>query len=288
MRALVIEKKVAARYEPDNTDSVSEDEPSQDYENTQDDEEQQADEEQPLISSKQQEEDAAAWKLSPDQPWIARLAPIIPCLANPRLLTALLVAIVQALLLGSFDATIPLVANEYFGFNSLKSGILFLPLSMFDLILGPVFGWAVDRYGTKVIAVGAYVYLIPACILLRLPHAGGSPQIILYGGCLALCGIGLAGIGAPSLVEAGAVVEKYYEANPEFFGANGPYAQLYGLQSMVFSAGLALGPEIAGQLKERIGYGNMNAVLAAVCAATAALSFVYLGGKPKLLSDVKK
>ena len=88
-------------------------------------------------------------------------------------------------------------------------------------------------------------------------------------------------------MEAGAVVQKYYEVNPEFFGEEGPYAQLYGLNSMVFSAGLTLGPELAGELKEAIGYGNMNAVLAAVCLATSMLCFVYIGGKPKCLSRRK-
>lgn len=52
---------------------------------------------------------------------------------------------------------------------------------------------------------------------------------------------------------------------------------------MVFSLGLTLGPEIAGEVKEAIGYGNMNIVLAAICAVTAVLSFVYMGGKPKML-----
>jgi hypothetical protein len=59
---------------------------------------------------------------------------------------------------------------------------------------------------------------------------------------------------------------------------------LYGLQSMVFSAGLSLGPEIAGQLRLAIGYGNMNAVLAGICTFTALLCFVYLGGTPRFLS----
>lgn len=62
----------------------------------------------------------------------------------------------------------------------------------------------------------------------------------------------------------------------------GPYAQLYGLNSMVFSAGLTLGPELAGELKQAIGYGNMNLVLAVICAVTAVLCFVYIGGKPRL------
>jgi hypothetical protein len=285
MRALVIEKKVAKRYD-DETNSGNDDRAASPHEQDEAhvDEEQQTNEEQPLLGNKQATDDTDAWKISPNQPRIAHMVPILPCLANPSLLTALLVALVQAILLGSFDATLPIVAHEYFGFDSLKSGVLFLPLGAFDLLLGPVFGWAVDRYGTKPVAVGAYTYLIPAFVLLRLPHAGGSHQIIIYAVCLALCGIGLAGIGAPSLVEAGAVVEKYYKANPDFFGEEGPYAQLYGLQSMVFSAGLALGPEIAGQLRLAINYGNMNAVLAGICSVTAVLCFVYMGGRPRLLS----
>lgn len=289
MRALVIEKKVAKRYydaNPETMETTSFDD-QQNQGNVDEEQQEQPNEEQPLLGNKQAQNDDDAFKLSPNQPKIAHMIPILPCLSNPSLLTSLLVALVQAALLGSFDATLPIVANEYFGFDSLKAGLLFLPLGAFDLLLGPIFGWAVDRYGTKVVAVGAYTYLVPALILLRLPQAGGLHQVLLYGGFLALCGIGLAGIGAPSLVEAGAVVERYYEVNPDFFGEEGPYAQLYGLQSMVFSGGLALGPEIAGQLRLAIGYGNMNAVLAAICGVTALLCFVYLGGKPQFLGRAK-
>lgn len=63
----------------------------------------------------------------------------------------------------------------------------------------------------------------------------------LYGGLLAL-------IGAPSLVEAGIVSQSYYEANPGFFVEQGPYAQLYGLNSVVFSLGHAVGPALTGGL----------------------------------------
>ena len=285
MRVLVIEKKVAKRYGVE-TSSEGDNGPASPQQQNEDrnDEEQQPNEEQPLLGNKKATDDNDAWKLNSNQPKIAHMIPILPCLANPSLLASLLVALVQAVLLGSFDATVPLVAREYFNFDTLKAGILFLPLGAFDLLLGPVFGWAVDRYGTKIVAVGSYTYLIPAFVLLRLPHAGGLHQMLLYGGCLAICGVGLAGIGAPSLVEAGAVVEKYYQANPEFFGEEGPYAQLYGLQSMVFSAGLSLGPEIAGQLRLAIGYGNMNAVLAGICGATSIICFVYLGGMPRLRS----
>ncbi|KAH9845381.1 putative MFS-type transporter [Teratosphaeria destructans] len=286
MRVLVIEKKVAKRYEAEDPTSVSDLDTTPSDRQTGDDEEQgEQNEESPLLGSKQ--EDEKAFKLSENQPWLARKIPILPCLADPRLLTALLVAFVQAALLGNFDATIPTVAQDYYNFDSLKAGTLFLPLGAFDFVLGPLFGWCVDRFGTKSVAVGAYSYLVPILILLRIPRPGGMDQVIVYGVLLALCGVGLAGIGAPSIVESGAIVQKYYEANPDFFGEDGPYAQLYGLNSMVFSAGLTLGPELAGELKQVMGYGNMNIVLAAICAVTAGLCFVFIGGTPRMLKKRK-
>lgn len=293
MRLLVIEKKVANKYYADDPSTVSDLNTSRgrDTASGQDqDTEAQGDsqgngEETPLLGLAGKHPDDAYYKLEPREHYatIAQYVPILPCLADPMLVTALLVAMVQAILLGSFDSTIPTVAKQLFDFSSLRSGLLFIPLGVFDFILGPIFGWCVDRYGTKPVAVLSYAFLVPVLACLRIPHEGGMDQIIIYAVLLALCGIGLAGIGAPSIVEAGAIVQKYYDVNPDYFGANGPYAQLYGMSNMVFSFGLAVGPELAGELKQVIGYGNMNAVLAAVCLSTSILCFVFNGGKPQVL-----
>lgn len=275
MRLLVIEKKVAKRY-----DAVDPKEDESDPETTPD--AGQGDVES--VKAPKDQEDLEPYRLSRDQPAIARKITLLPCLANTRLAVAFAVAFVQAMLLGNFDATVPTNAHELWGFGSLKSGLLFLPLGALDLVIGPVAGWFVDKYGTKPGAVVGYTYLVPVLILLRLPHEGGTDQVLLYGGLLALCGAGLAIIGAPSLVEAGTVVQKYYEANPDFFGEQGPYAQLYGLNSMVFSLGLCVGPALAGGLKECLGYGNMNIVLAAISGATAFVCFFWLGGPPRFMA----
>ena len=58
---------------------------------------------------------------------------------------------------------------------------------------------------------------------------------------------------------------------------------LYGLNSMIFSLGLTLGPLVAGSLRDSIGYGDMNAVVAAICFVTAVVCWVWMGGKPRAL-----
>lgn len=296
MRVLVIEKKVAKRYgskDPQRTgdlDVTATEGDDGNNSSSNGEVEQQAqpaaDEEQPLLGGSKNKDAGQDFKLSDNQPAIARKITILPLLTDPRLLTSFVAVLIQALLLGSFDATVPTTAQELFGVDSLKAGLLFVPLGASDLIIGPLAGWFVDRYGTKPAAVLGYASLTPLLVLLRVPQEGGSDQVVLYGALLALCGVGLAVIGAPSVVESGSVVQSYYEANRDFFGAQGPYAQLYGLNSMVFSLGLAIGPALAGELKQKLGYGNMNAALAAISFATAVICFVWLGGKPRVLTRI--
>lgn len=276
LRILMVEKKVANKYRLLSFHSGS---PQIDGTNGNGD-----NEETPLLSNSPYLEVDKYFRLSPPENRLTRALPIMLLLRDPGLLTAILIAFMQAALLGSFDATIPLVAKSSFGFDSLKAGLLFLPLGGADFFLGPAFGWAVDRYGTRIFSVLGFAFLVPTLVLLRLPQElsitdrlNGGNLIIIYASILALNGAGLAIIGSPSIVEAGRLVERYSKANMDIFSEGAPWAQLYGINSMVFSGGLTVGPLVAGALREKIGYGNMNAVLAGACAATAVLSALFIG-----------
>ena len=201
-------------------------------------------------------------------------------------MTAQLLALIQAALLGCFDATLPTTAQQYFGFAPLRAGLLFAPLAVSDLIVGPLAGASVDRKGTKPAAVAAFAVLVPALVCMRFVQPGGGDQIALYCALLVLCGVGVSAVGSPMIVEASNIVGRFDRANPGYFGEKGPYAQLYGLNSMLFNLGLAAGPLTFGALRESIGYGNMNAVAAGMCAVGGILSFVYIGRKPAALQKV--
>ena len=228
MRFLIIEKKVARRYDtaPDEHQSNLGDEANGDDEAG----DGEPNEEDPLIGNGKEE---SKWKITKEQPkWIRKL-PILYCLGDSRLIVAELVAFMQATLLSAFDATIPTQANALFGFDSLKAGLLFTPLVLPYLVLGPVAGKLVDKFGPKPAAVIGFAFEVPALILLRVPRAGGTAQIAIYCVIVALNGVGLAAIGSPSIVEASYVCDGYFNANKDFFGGEGPYAQLYAINSMV-------------------------------------------------------
>ena len=271
MRILVIEKKVAARY-----GLIAPPSDISDGENGQDEG---ADEESPLLG---QNGDLETWKVPEDQPNWIKTFPIVYCLRNPRLLAAQAVAFTQAALIGTFDATLPTEAQDLFGFDSLKAGVLFMPLILPYLLLGPIAGKGVDKYGVKIATIIGFSYISIPLILLRIPRAGGTEEIAKFGVLIGFSGVGLALISSLSIVESSAVVERYHLENKEFFGERGPYAQLYAINSVFFCLGLTLGPLIAGALRDSIGYGNMNAVVAGLCIAMSILAFFHMGGKPKI------
>ncbi|KAI0835914.1 MFS multidrug transporter-like protein [Hypoxylon sp. FL0890] len=291
MRLLVVEKKIAAKF----CDKPPQD-PRAEHQNTHNgygtlqydgaedgDREESADESDALLPNKKQE-DEDQYKIYHEPNRVVRALPILVCFRSPRLIVGFNIAFVQACFLAVFDATIPTEAHRLFGFTSLQAGLLFIALDIPYLLLGPVAGWAVDRYGTKLLATVGFGYLVPVLILLRLPTdhlLSGKNNIILYCALLALNGVGLAIVGSPGVVETSAVVQKFNKANPGFFGANGPYAQLYGFNSLFFCAGLTVGPVVAGALRDGVGYGNMNLVFAILAAVTATLSFFVVGGKPR-------
>jgi MFS family permease len=277
MRVLVIEKKVAAKYAPLSSRSPSPDTPES-YTT--------ANESTPLLldGAPPECQTQSRYRLPEPKSRITQTFPILLVLRDPALLTALFMGFIQAFLLGAFDATVPVLAAHDYHFDSLKAGLLLLPLGLADFFLGPVFGWCVDRWGTKPLSVFGFAYLVPVLVLLRLPSALASDvdmkgQIALYASLLAFNGVGLAVINSTSIVESGNVLERYWKANRALFEGQAPYAQLYGLNSMMWSAGLTVGPVVAGALKEGIGYGDMNAVLAGICAVTAILAGCFVSGR---------
>lgn len=280
MRVAVIEKKVARKWGFEEEVGGSEEGGASENGNRNDNGNEEVGEEAPLLGNGK-DSNIESWKIQKELPGFVKKFPILYLLSSPRLLTAELVAFMQATILAVFDATIPTQSQSLFGFTALQTGLLFTPIVLTSLIFGPLAGMGVDRYGPKIIGTTGYTFFILPLILLRLPVSNTTHDLVLFCILLSFCGFGMAMIGAPSIVEASYVAEKYHSANPELFGEEGPYAQLYAMNSMVFSAGFTFGPVMAGSLREGIGYGNMNAVVAAMCAVVAALCFGYLGGVPR-------
>lgn len=288
LRLVLIEKKVAAKYvaTDEETGSSSEEEGSSTateiFASSSDEETPTMSEQTPLLTG-QTKPTAEYEDLTPyilhTRP--RSYLPILPCLRNSRLLTCHLITLTQASTLGIFDATLPLEAHYLFNFTALRAGLLFIPLVTPYLVLGPVAGWGVDKWGPRPFAIFGSLFLSLPMFLLQIVKPGGAEEITKMCAILALCGIALPMISSPAVVESSRVMGMYHRANRGYFGEKGPYAQLYAVNSMVFSTGLTLGPLVAGLAREKWGFGAMGVGAGIWAVAVSGACYLRIGQKIK-------
>ena len=253
MRILLIERKVALSYirnpSLDDNESIDRTHGGAHFDRQGASREQHVPTEQSLLLGSP--DITPEYYIAPTENWLLQYAPILSCMRDPSLVVILILFGVQSALMGAFDATISFEAMDVFNFGSLQAGFFFVPLVCLRLVAGPIGGWGVDHWGSKPVAVLGHAFLVPVLVSFRLVTAEPRvTQIALYCVLLGLSGTGLAVIGTPGFVEAGVIVKKYHERNPSLFGVNGPYASLYGMNSMAFSIGMTVGPSLGGFLRE--------------------------------------
>lgn len=209
---------------------------------------------------------------------IDRLPPVFTLLKSARINTALGGSIIQAALLTSFDSVLPIYVRDTFHWNSIGAGLIFLPIVV-PSFLGPVIGWASDKYGPRIFGTVGFILAVPCLILLRLVTYDSLDQKILLCGLLVLIGLTLNLVLVPLMAEIMYAVEaKAAKRPPGFFGKGGAIAQAYGLFNMAFAAGSMAGPLLAGLINQKYGWGTTTLVLGCLSAGTAVPTVIWSGG----------
>jgi len=80
---------------------------------------------------------------------------------------------------GPFDAVLPLHLKRIFDFTSLTSGAMFTAVALPEVVFGPIAGWIVDRYGSKLTALIGYLLVCLGLFLLVIPTGPASPSQII-------------------------------------------------------------------------------------------------------------
>lgn len=276
VRILVVEKKVVKRNGWDKMLSHKDSFPTNETD--------------PLICKKNTNASSktalSKWELPSDVPkWFSKLPVVYLTATSPRILASLLLCFTHSMTLGIFDATIPLESVDLFSFTSRSAGFLFIPLILPYLLLAPVAGLVVDRYGTKIpAAIGLLILACPLTLFGFVNAAspgqeGHFLEVTKFSILLSICGVGIASISSQSLIDESIVIDSYEKANPNLFPGGAPYAQLYAMNNIVFSLGLTLGPLIAGSIRMNFGYPIMNYCLAGWCVLASILCTLFLGEK---------
>lgn len=210
-----------------------------------------------------------------------RLPPVLSLLYSRRLLAALFIAIIQASLLTSFDSVLTIHVARIFHWTATGAALLFLPI-VIPSFLAPLFGYLSDRIGGRYPASIGFLLACPPLVCLRFVDEDSIKDKVLICALLALVGLTLSATFPALMAEISIIVEakekKMLANGGEGYGKGGAYAQAYGLFNVAFAAGCMIGPLLAGFIVEDRGWETMAWVLGMLSAVTAVPTFVFIGG----------
>jgi MFS family permease len=86
-----------------------------------------------------------------------------------RFVSGVLGYFVFAILISSFDTTLPLHVRDAFNWDSMPAGLMFLALQGPGIALSPLVGWLKDRVGTRIPTTIGFLGLAPLLWLLGVP-----------------------------------------------------------------------------------------------------------------------
>lgn len=290
LRLLLVEKKVAAKWDPEAAQVVRAiGRVSQTAQLRPGDEEKGPNttidkHESPLAETSSSEEriiaDTGASSKS-KKPLRERLPPILSLLYSRRLVSALLGSLMTSVVLGAFEGTLPLHASRIFSFSATGAALLFLPI-VIPTFLAPVFGWIGDRFGGRYPAsLGFLVGAIPLVCLRFIDENTIGDKVVL---CvlLAIIGLSSAAVTPILMAEISGVVEakekRMLAEGKSGYGTGGAYAQAYALFNMAFAGGTTIGPLIGGAVVDGSGWGTMAYMLAILYGFSAIPTFLWMGG----------
>ncbi|KAL6232768.1 hypothetical protein BDW75DRAFT_242670 [Aspergillus navahoensis] len=189
-------------------------------------------------------------------------------ICSVTLLAVLQATLVEAMAWASFDSVLPLYVRSTFSMTPLGIGLCFIPLFI-PSFLSTFIGSAVDKHGSRSVAILGFLLDVPTFFLLRLVSSSTlRDQIILYF-LLFFAGLAAALKTVSLMVEVTRSVEEKERLCPGIFGEKGGTAQAYGLFNAAWSGGQVAGPLVAGWLVDSWGWGVMVSVFGGFSAVTA-------------------
>ncbi|KAJ6070904.1 hypothetical protein N7467_012223 [Penicillium canescens] len=207
-------------------------------------------------------------------------------LANPCALASLAGRSAMAVIMVSFDTTLPLHSKDEFGWNSARVSLMFLLLQLPAIFLAPFSGMLKDKFGTKFptaagfFAISIFIWLMGTPGKDGLPFAGvgGRGQAIFM---TAIVGVGTARtlISGCGTIELTNVMKQLEAEQPGRFGPGGGLSTAYSLNNIAWTSGMLIGPIVSGFLVRRVGYYWMNSSLAIMCIVSGFGALAYLHKK---------
>ncbi|PLB54017.1 MFS general substrate transporter [Aspergillus steynii IBT 23096] len=204
-------------------------------------------------------------------------------LCKKRVTMALVADALFAILIASFETTIPIHIKAIFHWETVQAGLLFLLLQVPSFILVLPAGWLKDKIGMRYPVSAGYLLLAPFMWLLGVPGqdgyawaGSGKAGRIIY--ITALVGIGIfrvlpLGFGAVEVLNGANELNSEY---PGIFGPHGGYSRSFSLSNVTWKLAMFVGPLASAALSDALGYYYLNVFLASLCFLMAICTFIIL------------
>ncbi|CAO2658160.1 Nn.00g074200.m01.CDS01 [Neocucurbitaria sp. VM-36] len=282
LRLLLVEKKVAARWDPNAVGRVPV--TAREEFNEVVTHSRPSDPEKVVPAAEDQQQSvslASSPQLLPGQRRRDRLPPVLSLLYSRRLLAALFCSLIQAALITSFDSVLTIHAARIFHWTSTGAALLFLPI-VIPGFLAPLFGWISDKYGGRYMVAIGFLCACPPLVALRFVDENTIQDKVLLCALLAVTGLFISLTFPPIMAEISSVVEAKEKSmlagGHPGFGPGGAYAQAYALFNVAFAAGCMVGPLAAGFIVQGEGWATMSWVLGLLSGTTSLPAVLWLGG----------
>ncbi|RAH66067.1 MFS transporter [Aspergillus aculeatinus CBS 121060] len=191
-----------------------------------------------------------------------------------------------AILISSFDTTLPLHVRDVFNWGSFPAGMMFFALQGPGIILSPFCGWLKDRVGTRWPTTAGFLLLAPIMWVIGMPGDDRFPWVnegdrgkVIYTICVTLVGSVSCLMNGAATIEATVTIDELEAETPGIFGPNGGYSRALSMASMSWTLGAFIGPVLSGYLAEHVGYYEMSTVIAVVCAVSGVNAFWNLDSR---------
>ncbi|KAJ8098687.1 major facilitator superfamily domain-containing protein [Lipomyces tetrasporus] len=194
-----------------------------------------------------------------------------------RMINGLYMGVVIAWILTALESILPLRVETIFHWNTLGSGLIFLPIALTSL-LSPLIGHWIDKHGPRWPLAISLVLACPFLVLLRLPENEAIGQIVLLFALLTLVGLASCMLLPSSMAEISTCVAAAEQKKPGIFGKGGAYGQAFGLFNLAYSAGSVFGPLEAGFVSEADGWGTATWTLGLISFVSAIPAILFTGG----------
>ncbi|KAK5071891.1 hypothetical protein LTR64_004330 [Lithohypha guttulata] len=204
-------------------------------------------------------------------------SPLWILIKSRRLQATCLANIVTAMILASFDVTLPLFAEEIFAWTPLGSGLLFLALAV-PTVLQPLWGRLADKYGTRFPVFTGLLLCVAPYACLRLVNHKSVAQVVALCSLLFFIGLGASLSLAATMADFSCVANEKERKSPGSMGKTGALAQSYVLFNTSWGIGELVGSNIAGIMRQGNGWGIMGWCFAAICGAGAIIALLWCEG----------